>query len=118
MNNKPIKVYELYPSNGGLSVKTIDYQGEIFGVASISVKQAYYFVYNKVWAYDIENPLGIIWTYNKWNDGPDTRFWNGATGYGCGPRHNTGKKDISAWMKILQQKQYIEQAKEANNERH
>lgn len=103
--NKPVKVYELYPANGGLSVKTVDYHGLIIAVAAVSVKQAYYFASNNVWADKPEEPLGIIWTYDKWKNGPDHTFWNGTTGYGLtgygetSPQHGEGKKAISKWMK-------------------
>jgi hypothetical protein len=106
--NKPVKVYELYLTGGGFSVKTIDYNGRVIAVAATSVKQAYYLAYNKVWAKDSEVPLGIIWTYNKWEKGPDHTFWNGTTGWGLdgygasSPQHGEGKKAIIRWMKEME----------------
>jgi hypothetical protein len=97
MAKKSVKVYELYPVGGGFSSKTIDYRGEIFAVAAVSIKQAYYFAGNRIWAEDATNPKGILWVYNKFNN-PDTKYWNGSSGWGLGPRHGAGKREILVWV--------------------
>jgi hypothetical protein len=105
--NKPVKVYELYPANGGLSVRTIDYRGEIMAVAAVSVKQAYYYASNDIWADNPDEPAGILWTYDKWEsiNGPDHTFWNGTKAYGGGGINHMDKKQaISRWMKEMEVK--------------
>ena len=100
-NVKSIRVYELYPTMSGFSVKTSDYGGIVFAVAAVSIKQAYYYAYQKTWAQDTENPLGVLWIYDKWllGSGYDTTCFNGSKGYGMGtPQRGDGKRIISKWM--------------------
>jgi hypothetical protein len=101
MDDVTVRVYELYPVGGGYSVKTIDYEGVIYAIAATSVKQAYYFAYNEVWAKDAEKPRGILWKYNKWakEEGGDHTFFDGTKGWGEGePQHGDKKQVIIKWM--------------------
>lgn len=105
VKNKPIRVYELYPSGDGFSVQTSDYEGKIIAVVASSIKQAYYYAYNNVWANDAKNPFGIIWTYNKWLIDYDHKFFDGTTGYGMGgPQSGDRKRAIQRWMEKVKKK--------------
>lgn len=92
-----IKLYELYPTFGKFSVKTVDYRGDVIGVAAVSVKQALYFAYKGAWANDPETPLGIVWECRKHRT-PDTVMWTGEKKWGFAPRHRASHRQITASM--------------------
>ena len=55
-----IKIYELYPTFHGYSNKTVEYRHEqgLMHIAASSIRQAYYFAHNDVWA--SEDACGIV----------------------------------------------------------
>jgi hypothetical protein len=53
-----MRLYTLYPTIDGYSNKTIDYNGVELSIAAESIKRAFYFAYNDVWAEGPENPSG------------------------------------------------------------
>lgn len=55
---KKIKEYEIYPTSFGVSCYSKYYNGVLWKIRSISIRQAYYFASNYIWMED-ENDLGI-----------------------------------------------------------
>lgn len=76
------KIYELYPSRSGFSCNSKEYDGKFILVAAVSVKQAYYFAGNNIWAKNPNDPEGIVDVYNR-NDDCTHTLW-------CGCRNNEG----------------------------
>jgi hypothetical protein len=79
------KIYELYPTLGGFSVKTIDYHGTLLKVAATSVRQAYAVAYKDVWINPADDhPVGIVLIHRR-NSPPS--LWCGCSGHGVTGGH-------------------------------
>lgn len=64
MPKKRLRVYRLFPQwDGGFSTKTAHYNGRSLDVAAVSIRQAYYFAGNDVWAEGPESPAGVLQSY-------------------------------------------------------
>lgn len=99
-NQKPVKTYHLYglPGGGHLSNQMFDYRGQATAVAAVSIKQAFYYAHNNVWAEDPDNPRGILSVYNRLSQ-PDTKLWTGVKLFGGQmPEHMASKRQTIAWM--------------------
>ena len=97
---KRVKVYELYPSANGFTNSTIGYRGHITAIAAVSIKQAYYFGHNEVWADNDARPIGIIWKYERGRPNGDRQVASGAWTYTQGeePRHGVGVKAVARFL--------------------
>jgi hypothetical protein len=95
-----VKVYELFPVAGRFSNQTVDYAGATVAVAATSSKQAHALAHKDVWASDPDDPLGILWTYQR-GGSPDHTLFNGDRVYGNQVRHGAGKRAIAAWMRSV-----------------
>lgn len=96
-----VKVYELFPTEDEkFSLYAKDYNGRIIAVAAVSVKQAFFMAYSNMWADDPDNPLGIIWKYDKWRTDNNCQLFTGelCTDLVNIPRSDDDKKKIRNWM--------------------
>jgi hypothetical protein len=102
MSPRRTRLYEIYPAanRSGFSAQSVDYHGTIYLIAAISIKQAYYFAGNRVWADDADDPAGIVEIYTR-NGRPEGwwSLWDGChIHHGIGIRHGAGKRAISTAM--------------------
>lgn len=60
-----MKLYTLYPTPSGFSVKSVDYDGRTYKIAAESVSQAFYFAHNQRWTQGPDSPAGIVEVYQR-----------------------------------------------------
>jgi hypothetical protein len=103
------KLYHLFGYPDELSARTVDYHGWMCSVAAVSIKQAYYFAGNRVWATDPEDPLGIVEIYNRGAGAPgDHQMFDGCRIYGgLGLEHGAGKSVIGRAMRAHQREDVV-----------
>lgn len=78
-----MKLYTLYPTSSGFSVKSVDYDGRLFEIAAESVKHAFYLAHNVRWSRGPNDPTGIVEFYQR--GGPDAgwhKLWCGCQVHG------------------------------------
>lgn len=97
---KRIKVYELFPTIKGFTNSVLGYSGSIVAIAAVSIKQAYYFGFNGVWADNDGRPLGIVWKYERGRPGGDHQLASGEWTYpnGGAPRHGDGVRAVTQFL--------------------
>jgi len=68
-----MRIYTLYSSYSGFSVKSVDYHGTTYKVAAESVKQAFFFAHNQKWSDGPDASAGIVEIYHR---GGDKQGWH------------------------------------------
>lgn len=96
MAMKRVKVYHLYPTMGGYTAKSIAYHGQYVAVAAVSIKQAYYFAHNDIWAESVERPAGKLYEYYR---GSGTKVFTGRWTADARLKHGAGIRAIQQFMR-------------------
>lgn len=96
------RVYELYPVPDGHSAQSVEYHGYMVAIAAVSIKQAFYFAYNFIWA-NVQEPLGILYKYQRDRENGDHLLPSGEWAYPMDgfhpPRHDEGITVIRTFLK-------------------
>lgn len=95
-----LRIYEVYEGPHGLSAQTVDYRGEFYIVAAMSIKQAYWLIGHRQWSDSPQKIVGIVEHYTR-NGAPEGwhRLWDGCRiHHGLGIRHGASKTALSTAM--------------------
>jgi hypothetical protein len=101
MTSTRTRIYEIYEGPSGLSTQTVDYRGEFYIVAAVSIRQAYWLIGNRQWAASSDRFIGIIEHYTR-NGPPEGwhRLWDGCRiHHGLGIRHGAAKTSLLKAMR-------------------
>jgi hypothetical protein len=90
------RIYTLYPTIGGFSNYTEDYDGILLYIAALNNKQAHYFAHRGQWLSNLESPAGIVEQYTRGAGPPgDHRLY-----CGCQILGGTGVKNADGVQRI------------------
>ncbi|KRF11035.1 hypothetical protein ASH02_19555 [Nocardioides sp. Soil796] len=101
MEVRELKLYTLYPSLTGFSVKSVDYDGRTSKIAAESVKQAYFYAHKVQWSQGPDSPAGIVEIYQRGghDDGWHSLWCGCRIHWGIGLQHLMSKTALVRAMR-------------------
>jgi len=94
-----MRIYRLYPSAfGGVTNKSIAYQGQYFDVVASSIKQAYWAANNRQWTDDPMAKPGLVQVYDRDRGYTVLGSFVGHNG-GIDLKHSDGVRKVQAAVK-------------------